>query len=91
MTSNVPEKMIADAWKASCRYLKARRKCAEFVDRFHELTISIRQDLRAQLVQERDTIRHINLQKEIELKELQSRLDRNVRYPKSLRREYTYV
>ncbi len=47
----------------------------------------IRQDLRAQLVQERDTIRHINLQKEIELKELQSRLDRNVRYLESLGRE----
>lgn len=44
----------------------------------------IRQDLRAQLIQERDTIRHINLQKEMELKELQSRLDRNVRYPESL-------
>ncbi|KAK2465728.1 hypothetical protein APHAL10511_002272 [Amanita phalloides] len=35
------------------------------------------QDLRAQLVQERDTIRHVNLQKEIELKELQIRLDKN--------------
>jgi nucleoprotein TPR len=40
----------------------------------------ISQDLRVQLVQERDTIRHVNLQKEIELKELQSRLDRSVSY-----------
>lgn len=89
MTSNVPENMTVDAWKASYRHLKARRKCGEFVDGFHKLTILIRQELCAQLVQDRDTIRHINLQKEI--KELQSHLDRHVRPPESLGREYTYV
>ncbi|KAF8340155.1 hypothetical protein F5887DRAFT_919553 [Amanita rubescens] len=41
-------------------------------------SLESQQELRAQLVQERDTIRHINLQKEIKLKELQSHLDRNV-------------
>jgi len=50
----------------------------------------IRQDLRAQLVQERDTIRHIK-QKEIKLKELRSHLDRNVGYPGLSEREYTYI
>ncbi|CAA7262954.1 unnamed protein product [Cyclocybe aegerita] len=35
------------------------------------------QDLRAQIVQERDSIRNISLQKEIELKDLQTRLDKN--------------
>ncbi|KII91087.1 hypothetical protein PLICRDRAFT_28915 [Plicaturopsis crispa FD-325 SS-3] len=34
------------------------------------------QDLRAQISQERDTVRHLSLQKEIELKELQARLDK---------------
>src|ERR1700722_13444562 len=37
-----------------------------------------RQDLKAQLNQERDSVRHISLQKEIELKELQVRLDGSV-------------
>lgn len=36
------------------------------------------QDLRVQLSQERDTIRHIGLQKDIELKELQNRLDKGI-------------
>nr|UPW42857.1 nucleoprotein MLP2 [Hypsizygus marmoreus] len=36
------------------------------------------QDLRTQVSQERDNVRHITLQKEIELKELQTRLDKNV-------------
>ncbi|KAK7048611.1 protein MLP1 [Favolaschia claudopus] len=34
------------------------------------------QDLRVQLTQERDSTRHISLQKEIEMKEMQSRLDK---------------
>lgn len=42
------------------------------------LALFSRQDLRTQLTQERDTIRHISLQKDIELKELQNRLDRSV-------------
>jgi len=37
------------------------------------------QDLRSQLLSERDTVRHITLQKELELKELQNRLDKQVR------------
>lgn len=37
-----------------------------------------RQDLRTQLSQERDTVRHMSLQKDIQLKELQNRLDRAV-------------
>ncbi|KAG6833443.1 hypothetical protein H0H87_006809 [Tephrocybe sp. NHM501043] len=36
------------------------------------------QDLRAQLSQERDNVRHMTLQKDIELKDLQSRIDKNV-------------
>ncbi|EGN98500.1 hypothetical protein SERLA73DRAFT_169454 [Serpula lacrymans var. lacrymans S7.3] len=36
------------------------------------------QDLRGQLSQERDSVRHISLQKDIELKELHSRLDKSV-------------
>ncbi|KAJ7288016.1 hypothetical protein C8J57DRAFT_504699 [Mycena rebaudengoi] len=38
------------------------------------------QDLRVQLTQERDSVRHISLQKDIELKDLQTRLDKTVRY-----------
>ncbi|KAF8967178.1 hypothetical protein BDZ97DRAFT_1917117 [Flammula alnicola] len=34
------------------------------------------QDLRTQVVQERDAVRHLSLQKDLELKELQSRLDK---------------
>jgi len=37
------------------------------------------QDLRAQVTQERDNARHATLQKDLELKELQSRLDKTVR------------
>ena len=37
------------------------------------------QDLRSQLGQERDSIRHISLQKEIEAKDLQTRLEKSVR------------
>ena len=36
------------------------------------------QDLRTQLLQERESVRHISLQKDIELKELQARIDKNV-------------
>lgn len=36
------------------------------------------QDLRTQLLQERDNIRHMTLQKDIELKELQTRLDKTL-------------
>ncbi|KAF8887179.1 hypothetical protein BD779DRAFT_1672932 [Infundibulicybe gibba] len=36
------------------------------------------QDLRTQLSQERDSVRHVTLQKEIDLKELQTRLDKTV-------------
>ncbi|KAG7445737.1 uncharacterized protein BT62DRAFT_176907 [Guyanagaster necrorhizus] len=36
------------------------------------------QDSRAQLTEERDNVRNLTLQKDIELKELQSRLDKNV-------------
>ncbi|KAJ3503028.1 hypothetical protein NLJ89_g8615 [Agrocybe chaxingu] len=35
------------------------------------------QDLRVQIVQERDSVRNLSLQKEIELKDLQTRLDKN--------------
>jgi len=38
------------------------------------------QDLRAQVVQERDSARHLSLQKELELKELQARLEKKVKY-----------
>lgn len=36
------------------------------------------QDLRAQLTQERDTVRNLQLQKELDLKDLQTRLDKVV-------------
>lgn len=36
-------------------------------------------DLRGQLSEERDTIRHISLQKEIEVKDFQTRLEKSVR------------
>jgi len=39
-----------------------------------------RQDLRVQVVQERDSIRHLTLQKELELKELQTRLEKKVNF-----------
>jgi nucleoprotein TPR len=42
------------------------------------LTFFYSQDLRVQLSQERDSVRHISLQKDIELKELQTRLDKSV-------------
>ena len=43
-------------------------------------TLSINsQDLRSQLLQERESVRHISLQKDIELKELQTRIDKVVR------------
>jgi len=37
------------------------------------------QDLRSQLSQERDSVRHVSLQKEIEVKDLQTRLEKSVR------------
>lgn len=42
--------------------------------------MSSSQDLRAQVVQERDSARHLSLQKELELKELQARLEKKVIY-----------
>lgn len=36
------------------------------------------QELRGQLNQERDSVRHISLQKEIEVKDLQTRLEKSV-------------
>ncbi len=36
------------------------------------------QDLRAQVTQERDTVRNLQLQKELDLKDLQARLDKVV-------------
>jgi nucleoprotein TPR len=44
------------------------------------MLISSSQDLRAQVVQERDSARHLSLQKELELKELQARLEKKVIY-----------
>lgn len=38
------------------------------------------QDLRLQLTQERDTVRKLQLQKELDLKDLQTRLDKVVSY-----------
>jgi nucleoprotein TPR len=40
--------------------------------------MSSSQDLRAQVIQERDNARHLSLQKELELKELQARLEKKV-------------
>lgn len=37
------------------------------------------QDLRGQLGQERDSVRHVSLQKEIEVKDLRTRLEKSVR------------
>jgi nucleoprotein TPR len=39
------------------------------------------EDLRSQLLQERESVRHISLQKDIELKELQTRIEKNVCMP----------
>lgn len=39
------------------------------------------QDLRTQLTQERDTVRNLQLQKELDLKDLQTRLDKVVSLP----------
>lgn len=36
------------------------------------------QDLRTQLTQERDSVRHLTLQKDIELKDLRSRMEKSV-------------
>jgi nucleoprotein TPR len=41
------------------------------------------QDLRSQLGQERDSVRHVSLQKEIEVKDLQTRLEKSVRMSSS--------
>lgn len=42
------------------------------------------QDLRSQLNQERDSVRHVSLQKEIEVKDLQTRLEKSVRVNSSV-------
>ena len=39
------------------------------------------QDLRTQLSKERDTIRHLTLQKDLELKDLRVRIEKAVRHP----------
>ena len=39
------------------------------------------QDLRAALASERESLRHANLQKDIDVKELQSRIEKTVRRP----------
>ena len=39
-----------------------------------------RQDLQSQLSQERKTMRHVTLQKDIDVEDLQSRLDKTVRH-----------
>jgi len=78
MTLSALGKMIAVALKANCRCWKDRRKKnpVPFIDKI--LTF-ISQDLRAQVVQERDSARHLSLQKELELKELQARLEKKVK------------
>jgi hypothetical protein len=43
------------------------------------LTSNPSKDLKAQLSQERDNLRHVSLQKDMEVKELQSRIDKTVR------------
>ena len=47
------------------------------------------QDLRNQLGQERDSVRHVSLQKEIEVKDLQTRLEKSVRVRSSTRPRIT--
>ena len=42
--------------------------------------VAYRQDLKSQLSQERETVRHVTLQRDIDVKELQSRLDKTVRH-----------
>lgn len=42
------------------------------------LIVFFSQDLRVQLSQERDSVRNMSLTKDMELKELQNRLDKNV-------------
>ena len=43
-----------------------------------QIDVRCSQDLRGQLGQERDSVRHISLQKEIEVKDLQTRLEKSV-------------
>lgn len=45
---------------------------------YERLTGHHRQDLKAHLSQERDAVRHVTLQKDIDLKNLQARLDKTV-------------
>lgn len=77
MTLSVLEKMIAVDLRVSYKCWKVKRKENPHIF-FSEINCFYRQDLRIQVSQERDNIRHISLQKDIELKELQTRLDKNV-------------
>ena len=43
-----------------------------------QIVVLSSQELRSQLNQERDSVRHISLQKEIEVKDLQTRLEKSV-------------
>lgn len=47
---------------------------------YRELTVLYSQDLRTQLTQERESVRRITLQRELDLKELQNKLDKAVRW-----------
>ena len=80
MTSNVRERTTADGWRAKLRCLKDRREWIFSRTPSNTSTLGCySQDLRNQLGQERDSVRHISLQKEIEVKDLQTRLEKSVR------------
>lgn len=80
MIWNAPVRTIGDDLRDRYRCLSHKRKGV--VPHYKQrLTILHSQDLRAQLQQERDSIRHLSLQKDIELKELRNKLDKTVGSP----------
>src|ERR1700734_2235634 len=84
--------MIVVVWRVSCSCWKVRRK--QFLSWSFLSCVLIylnRQDLRGQVLQERDSARNISLQKDIELKELQHRLDKNVRISLLSTRKHSHI
>jgi len=79
MTLSVQERTIADDWRAKSRCLKDKRERISSQNSGDTQTVVLySQDLRSQLSQERDSVRHVSLQKEIEVKDLQTRLEKSV-------------
>lgn len=79
MTSNGLANMIVVGWIVSWNTLRTRSMCLVDSESYELLTTTIHsQDLRTQLVQERESVRRLTLQRDIELKELQGKAEKAV-------------